>query len=113
LWSARGWYSAWGHTPCWGRGFFGQHLLAGPIWHGASLLIVFGVFGAALYETYAVLAHRAAPELPDLSRRTLLRNAVVGLVATLGAGSAYRVLNRREFRHTPRGQRLDSARGAE
>jgi DMSO/TMAO reductase YedYZ molybdopterin-dependent catalytic subunit len=75
-----------------GAGIFGQHLQAGPIWHGLSLLIVVGVFGVALYEMYAVLARRAAPDVPNLSRRTLLRNTVVGLVATLGAGSAYRLL---------------------
>src|SRR6266536_3200600 len=51
-----------------GAGIFGQHLQAGPIWHGASLLIVVGVFGLALYEAYAALAQRAAPELPDLRR---------------------------------------------
>lgn len=76
-----------------GAGIFGQHLQAGPIWHGVSLLIVASVFGAALYETYKLLAIRAVPELPNLSRRTLLRNTVVGLVATLGAGSAYRLLS--------------------
>src|ERR1700716_4109664 len=44
-----------------GAGIFGQHLQAGPIWHGISLLVVFGVFGGALYETYAGLARRGAP----------------------------------------------------
>src|SRR5260370_32196461 len=74
-----------------GAGIFGQHLLAGAIWHAASLLIVFGVYGLTLFETYAILAHRAVPTLPDVTRRTLLRNAVVSLVATLGAGTACRV----------------------
>jgi DMSO/TMAO reductase YedYZ molybdopterin-dependent catalytic subunit len=76
-----------------GAGIFGQHLQAGPVWHGLSLLIVFGVFGVALFETYAVLAHRAMPTLPDVSRRALLRNAVVALVATAGAGTAWRLIS--------------------
>src|ERR671932_816655 len=48
-----------------GAGLFGQHLQAGVVWHGASLLIVFGVFGLALYHAYAAMAHRAEPTLPD------------------------------------------------
>jgi DMSO/TMAO reductase YedYZ molybdopterin-dependent catalytic subunit len=76
-----------------GAGLFGQHLQAGALWHGASLLIVFAVFGIALYHAYAALAHRAVPTLPDTSRRALLRNAAVGLVATVGAGSVWRVLS--------------------
>jgi DMSO/TMAO reductase YedYZ molybdopterin-dependent catalytic subunit len=76
-----------------GAGIFGQHLQAGPWWHGLSLLIVFGVFGLALYQTYAILAHRAMPTLPDVTRRTLLRNAVVALVATVGAGTAWRLIS--------------------
>jgi len=42
-----------------GAGIFGQHLQAGPIWHGGSLLVVVGVFGVALFETYTLLARRA------------------------------------------------------
>jgi DMSO/TMAO reductase YedYZ molybdopterin-dependent catalytic subunit len=80
-----------------GAGIFGQHLQAGPIWHGISLLIVFGVFGVAVFETYAALARRAIPGMPDLSRRSLLRNTVVGVVATIGAGSAYRLLSGTSF----------------
>jgi DMSO/TMAO reductase YedYZ molybdopterin-dependent catalytic subunit len=75
-----------------GAGIFGQHLLAGPVWHAASLLIVFGVYGLTLFETYAMLAHRAVPSLPDVTRRTLLRNAVVAAVATIGAGTVWRLL---------------------
>jgi DMSO/TMAO reductase YedYZ molybdopterin-dependent catalytic subunit len=79
-----------------GAGIFGQHLRAGPVWHALSLLIVFGVFGLALYETYGGLARRAMPSSikvePDVTRRTLLRNAVVALVATVGAGSAWRLI---------------------
>jgi DMSO/TMAO reductase YedYZ molybdopterin-dependent catalytic subunit len=74
-----------------GAGIFGQHLQAGPIWHGASLLTVFAVFGLALYEIYAALERRALPTLPDTSRRALLRNAAVALVATLGVGSVWRL----------------------
>jgi DMSO/TMAO reductase YedYZ molybdopterin-dependent catalytic subunit len=74
-----------------GAGLFGQHLQAGPIWHGSSLLIVFGIFGTALFESFAYLTRRVLPATPDLTRRTLLRNAVVALVATLGAGAAWRV----------------------
>jgi len=78
-----------------GAGIFGQHLLAGPVWHAASLLIVFGVYGLSLYETYALLARRAMPTLvtPDVTRRTLLRNAAIALVATLGAGAAWRLIS--------------------
>jgi DMSO/TMAO reductase YedYZ molybdopterin-dependent catalytic subunit len=78
-----------------GAGIFGQHLLAGPIWHSLSLLIVFGVFALTLYETYGLLAQRAMPTLvaPDVTRRTLLRNAVVALVATIGAGTAWRLIS--------------------
>src|SRR5437660_1268488 len=76
-----------------GAGLFGQHLQAGVVWHAGSLLIVFGVFGVALYHAYAALAHRARPAMPDTSRRALLRNAVVGLVATIGAGSLWRIVS--------------------
>jgi DMSO/TMAO reductase YedYZ molybdopterin-dependent catalytic subunit len=78
-----------------GAGIFGQYLQAGPVWHGLSLLIAFGVFGMALYESYGVLARRAMPiEIaPDVTRRTLLRNAVVALVATVGAGTAWRLIS--------------------
>jgi len=75
-----------------GAGIFGQHLLAGAVWHAASLLIVFGVYGVSLYSAYASLAHRAVPTLPDVSRRTLLRNAIVAVVATVGAGTAWRLM---------------------
>jgi DMSO/TMAO reductase YedYZ molybdopterin-dependent catalytic subunit len=74
-----------------GAGIFGQRLQAGPIWHGASLLVVFGVFGLALYETYAALERRALPTPHDTSRRTLLRNAGVALLATVAAGSVWRL----------------------
>jgi len=77
-----------------GAGVFGQHLQAGPVWHGLSLLIVFGVFGLALFEAYGALARRAIP-VPieaDVTRRALLRNAVVALVATVGAGMAWRLM---------------------
>jgi len=74
-----------------GAGLFGQHLQAGPIWHGGSLLIVFGVYGLALWHVHAPLAHRAEPALPNVSRRDFLRNTAVALVATIGAGTAWRV----------------------
>jgi DMSO/TMAO reductase YedYZ molybdopterin-dependent catalytic subunit len=78
-----------------GAGIFGQHLQAGPVWHALSLLVVFGVFGLALYETYGALAGRAMPGRtePDVTRRTLLRNAVVALFATVGVGSAWRLIS--------------------
>jgi DMSO/TMAO reductase YedYZ molybdopterin-dependent catalytic subunit len=76
-----------------GAGLFGQRLQAGAVWHAASLLIVFGVFGLALYHAYAALAHRAQPALPNPTRRVLLRNAAVGLVATVGAGSVWRIFS--------------------
>ena len=76
-----------------GAGIFGQHLQAGPIWHGLSLLIVVGVYGLALWHAYAALAHRAMPQAPDTSRRLFLRNAAVAMVATLGAGTAFRLLS--------------------
>jgi len=80
-----------------GAGIFGQHLLAGAAWHAPSLLIVFGVYGVGLHETYAVLAHRAVPTLPDVTRRALLRNAVVAVVATVGAGTAWRLITGGDF----------------
>ena len=76
-----------------GAGIFGQHLQAGAVWHGLSLLLVFAVFGLALWHTYAALAHHAIPSLPDEGRRVFLRNAVVALVATIGAGAAWRFLS--------------------
>jgi DMSO/TMAO reductase YedYZ molybdopterin-dependent catalytic subunit len=78
-----------------GAGIFGQHLQAGPIWHGLSLLVVVGVFGLALFESYALLARRALQitGTPDETRRTLLRSAVVAVVATLAAGSVWRLIS--------------------
>ncbi|MGI9148169.1 MAG: molybdopterin-dependent oxidoreductase [Chloroflexota bacterium] len=78
-----------------GAGVFGQHLQAGPIWHGLSLLVVVGVYGLALFETYGLLAGRAlhAAGTPDESRRTLLRSAVAGLLATLATGAAWRLIS--------------------
>jgi DMSO/TMAO reductase YedYZ molybdopterin-dependent catalytic subunit len=73
-----------------GAGIFGQQLQAGPVWHGASLLLVFGVFGVALWHAFDLLAHRAAPPLPDTSRRDFLRNAAVAMVATVGLGTLWR-----------------------
>ena len=73
-----------------GAGIFGQRLQAGPIWHGASLLVVFGVFGVSLWHAYHALAHRAMPALPDTSRREFLRNAAVAMIATVGLGSVWR-----------------------
>src|ERR1700716_76089 len=75
-----------------GAGIFGQHLQAGPIWHGASLLVVLGVFGLALFESYAMLARRVVGA-PDEGRRTLLRSAVVAVVATFATGAVWRVLS--------------------
>lgn len=75
-----------------GAGIFGQYLTAGPVWHATSLLIVFGVFGLALWHAYATLAHRALPALPDTSRRLFLRNAAVAMLATVGAGSVWRLV---------------------
>ncbi len=74
-----------------GAGFFGQFLQAGPVWHGLSLLLVFGVYAVALWHAYAILAHRAMPELPDTSRRDFLRNVAVAMVATVGAGTIWRL----------------------
>jgi DMSO/TMAO reductase YedYZ molybdopterin-dependent catalytic subunit len=78
-----------------GAGLFGQALQAGPIWHGLSLLVVFAVFGVALVEIHAALAQRAGAveDLPDTSRRTLLRNAGAALVGTVVLGSAWRLLS--------------------
>jgi DMSO/TMAO reductase YedYZ molybdopterin-dependent catalytic subunit len=75
-----------------GAGIFGQRLLAGPVWHGASLLIVIGVFGVVLHATHALLIRRAVPTLPDVSRRTLLRNATAAFVATVATGAIWRLL---------------------
>ncbi|MBV9578687.1 MAG: molybdopterin-dependent oxidoreductase [Chloroflexi bacterium] len=77
-----------------GAGIFGQQLEAGSVWHGLTLLLVFGVYGLALWHTYALLAHRAMPALPDTSRRVFLRNAAVAMVAIVGAGSIWRLMGR-------------------
>jgi DMSO/TMAO reductase YedYZ molybdopterin-dependent catalytic subunit len=78
-----------------GAGIFGQHLQAGPIWHGVSLLVVVGVFGLALFETYAQLSRRALhmAGTPDAGRRTLLRSAVVAVAATLVTGAVWRLIS--------------------
>jgi DMSO/TMAO reductase YedYZ molybdopterin-dependent catalytic subunit len=76
-----------------GAGIFGQRLEAGAVWHGTTLLIVFGVFGGTLYQAYAALAHRAEPSMPDIGRRELIRNVAVGLVATVGAGTVWRLMS--------------------
>jgi hypothetical protein len=80
-----------GVYPVLGAGLFGQFLQVGPIWHGLTLLIVFGVYGVALWHAYAALAHRASPARPDVSRRVFVRNAAVALAATVGAGTVWRV----------------------
>jgi DMSO/TMAO reductase YedYZ molybdopterin-dependent catalytic subunit len=74
-----------------GAGIFGQHLQAGPVWHGLSVLLVFAVYGVSLWHAYAALAHRAEPDIPDTSRRLFLRDAAVLMVATIGAGSIWRL----------------------
>jgi DMSO/TMAO reductase YedYZ molybdopterin-dependent catalytic subunit len=76
-----------------GAGLFGQHLQAGAVWHAASLLIVFGVYGLTLWQTFRALVHRAEPAIPDTSRRLFLRNAAVALVATVGAGAIWRIVS--------------------
>src|SRR5438132_5582224 len=96
-----------------GAGIFGQHLQAGPIWHGGSLLVVVGVFGVALFETYTLLARRALPAVgspPGEGRRTLLRNAVAAVVATLATGAAWRLMSGTDL-SSPGGQAI--APGAE
>ena len=75
-----------------GAGPFGSRLLAGPIWHAATLLGLFGVFGLTLVETTHVLATRAEAAQPDSGRRLLLRNAGIALVATIGVGGVWRLL---------------------
>ena len=77
------------------RAWLGQHLQAGLIWHGVSLLVVVGVFGLALFESYGMLAGRALhiAGTPDEGRRTLLRSAVVGVVATLATGTVWRLIS--------------------
>lgn len=79
-----------------GAGLFGQHLAAGPIWHGLSLVVVFAVYGVALVTAYDGMARRARGAASggrtDVSRRALLRNAVIALVATSGLGTAWRLL---------------------
>src|ERR1051326_6511116 len=72
-----------------GAGIFGQRLQAGPVWHGLTLLLVFAIYGTALWQVFTLLAHRAMPESPSPSRRIFLRNAAVALVATVGVGGAW------------------------
>jgi DMSO/TMAO reductase YedYZ molybdopterin-dependent catalytic subunit len=74
-----------------GAGIFGQRLQAGVVWHATTLLLVFGVFGVALWHAYNSLVHRAEPAIPDVSRRLFLRNAAVALAATIGAGAIWRL----------------------
>jgi len=78
-----------------GAGVFGQSLQAGPIWHGLSLLAVFGIFGLALVELHALLARRAevADVEPDTSRRALVRNAGIALVGVVALGGLWRYLS--------------------
>ncbi|MDQ6672015.1 MAG: molybdopterin-dependent oxidoreductase [Chloroflexota bacterium] len=79
-----------------GAGLFGQHLQAGAAWHAVSLLVVVGVFGVALFEAYTLLAGRALRVVgatPVESRRTLLRNAVAAVVATIATGSVWRLMS--------------------
>jgi len=75
-----------------GAGIFGQFLQAGAVWHGGSLLIVFGVYGLVLSVAFKMLAHRVSPEVPDVSRREFLRNVGVAMVATVGAGAVWRLV---------------------
>src|SRR5919199_915368 len=75
-----------------GAGLFGQHLQAGPVWHALSLLIIFGVFGVALYEAYAALERRAVGAPVSATRRTLLRTTALAMMATVGAGGVWRIL---------------------
>jgi DMSO/TMAO reductase YedYZ molybdopterin-dependent catalytic subunit len=76
-----------------GAGIFGAQLQAGPIWHAGSLLIIFAVYGVALYEMFGALERRAMPSAGiDAGRRTVLRNAAVALVATIGAAGVWRLV---------------------
>jgi DMSO/TMAO reductase YedYZ molybdopterin-dependent catalytic subunit len=75
-----------------GGGIFGQYLQAGSIWHGGSLLIVFGVYGLTLWYAFAALSHRAEPALESPTRREFLRTVAVAMVATVGAGAAWRLV---------------------
>jgi DMSO/TMAO reductase YedYZ molybdopterin-dependent catalytic subunit len=75
-----------------GAGLFGQHLQAGALWHGLSLLVVIGVYGVAVWHAYAALVHRAVPAVPDTSRRLFLRDTAAAIVATVGAGAIWRTI---------------------
>jgi DMSO/TMAO reductase YedYZ molybdopterin-dependent catalytic subunit len=52
---------------------------------------VFAIYGATLHEVFGLLRRRAGGGVSE-SRRLLLRNAAVVLVAVLGVGAAWRVL---------------------
>ena len=78
-----------------GAGLFGQHLGAGPIWHGLTLLLVFAVYGVALAEAHAVLTRRVLPDAqaPLASRRALLQSAGVATIAVVATGGAWRLMS--------------------
>lgn len=78
-----------------GAGIFGQHLQAGPIWHGLSLLLVFAIFGVALVEAHALLTRRVEPaaDVPLAGRRQVLTSAAAAALAVLAGGGIWRVLS--------------------
>ena len=78
-----------------GAGLFGQHLAAGPIWHGLSLLLIVSVYGLALVAVHGLLVRRALPdaEVPLAGRRDLLRSAGVAALAVVASGGIWRVLS--------------------
>ncbi len=75
-----------------GAGPFGQHLQAGPIWHGLSLLLVFAAYGVALVNIHALLSQRAAVETVNVSRREMLQTSAATLVGVVALGGLWRVM---------------------
>ena len=78
-----------------GAGLFGSALVAGPIWHGATLMGLFVVYATTLHFVFQVLAARSGSSgasRPDRARRNLLATlGLAGAVATV-AGVAWRLL---------------------
>ncbi|HEX5506725.1 MAG TPA: molybdopterin-dependent oxidoreductase, partial [Thermomicrobiales bacterium] len=85
--------------PLFGGGFFGTALLSGPTpaaFATAFEAAVYGLALAALYRLQLAPAPAVAADTPPLTRRELLRRAVLAVAAVAVGGGALVALNRRE-----------------
>lgn len=80
-----------------GAGAFGQRLSAGPVWHGGSLLILFGLFAFALHQLFPAFEARARGRSGDTAvdwdRRSLVRSIGSALLAVVVGGGVWRTVN--------------------